>query len=53
LDPTNNLMPQERHVTIGWGRDYGDVCPIKGVLTGGGPQILTVSVDVAPVTVGG
>ena len=49
LDPTNNIIPQERHVTIGWGRDYHDVCPIKGVLTGGGPQILTVSVDVAPV----
>lgn len=53
LDPTNNLMPQERHVTIGWGRDYGDVCPIQGVVTGGGPQILTVSVDVAPVSVNG
>ena len=48
LDPTNNLIPQERHVTIGWGRDYSDVCPIQGVLTGGGPQVLTVSVDVAP-----
>lgn len=53
LDPTNNVIPQERHVTIGWGRDYGDVCPIQGVLTGGGPQILSVSVDVAPVTVNG
>ena len=48
LDPTNNVIPQERHVTIGWGRDYGDVAPIQGVLTGGGPHILTVSVDVAP-----
>ncbi len=51
LDPTNNLIPQERHVTIGWGRDYGDVCPIQGVLTGGGTHILTVSVDVAPLPV--
>src|SRR5471032_2587862 len=33
LDPTNNIIPQERHVTIGWGRDYSDVCPIQGVLT--------------------
>lgn len=49
LDPTNNVIPQERHLTIGWGRDYGDVCPIRGVLTGGGPQVLTVSVDVVPV----
>ena len=50
LDPTNNLVPQERHVTIGWGRDYSDVCPIQGVLTGGGTHVLTVSVDVAPVS---
>ena len=49
LDPTNNVIPQERHVTIGWGRDYGDVCPINGVLTGGGSQVLKVSVDVMPV----
>ena len=49
LDPTNDIIPQERHITIGWGRDYGDVSPVRGVLTGGGPQILTVSVDVAPI----
>lgn len=49
LDPTNNMIPRQRHVTIGWGRDYSDVCPIQGVLTGGGSQVLTVSVDVAPV----
>ena len=51
LDPTNNVVPQERHVTIGWGRDYGDVCPIQGVLIGGGSHVLTVSVDVAPVLI--
>ena len=48
LDPTNDVIPQERHITIGWGRDYSDVCPIQGVLTGGGPQVLAVSSDVAP-----
>jgi transglutaminase-like putative cysteine protease len=36
-------------VTIGWGRDYGDVCPIKGVFTGGGGQSIAVAVDVEPV----
>ena len=51
LDPTNNVIPQERHITIGWGRDYGDVCPIQGVLTGGGSHVLCVSVDVAPVPI--
>ena len=49
LDPTNNLIPAEKHVTIGWGRDYGDVCPIKGVFTGGGGQTIVVAVDVEPV----
>lgn len=48
LDPTNNVIPQQRHVTIGWGRDYGDVCPIKGVFIGGGPHSMSVAVDVAP-----
>lgn len=48
-DPTNNLIPDIRHVTLGWGRDYGDVCPINGVLIGGGKSELSVSVDVAPV----
>jgi transglutaminase-like putative cysteine protease len=51
LDPTNNVIPQERHVTLGWGRDYHDVCPIQGVLTGGGAHVLTVSVDVSPLSI--
>jgi transglutaminase-like putative cysteine protease len=48
LDPTNNQIPQVRHVTLAWGRDYGDVCPIKGVFLGGGDHRMYVSVDVAP-----
>ena len=50
FDPTNDVIPQERHVTIGWGRDYSDISPICGVITGGGPHLLTVSVDVSPIT---
>ncbi len=46
LDPTNNLIPANSHITIGWGRDYSDVSPVKGVVNGGGDHILTVSVDV-------
>ena len=46
FDPTNNIIPSIEHITIGWGRDYGDVCPIQGVLIGGGATNLTVSVDV-------
>lgn len=46
LDPTNNVVPRERHVTLAWGRDYADVCPIQGVLIGGGQSTLSVAVDV-------
>ncbi len=45
LDPTNNMMPNEQHVIIGWGRDYGDITPVKGVVMGGGIHNLSVSVD--------
>jgi transglutaminase-like putative cysteine protease len=47
-DPTNNLLPGDRHVTLAWGRDFSDVAPLHGVVTGGGHHGLTVSVDVAP-----
>ena len=48
FDPTNDCMPGERHVTLAWGRDYGDVAPLTGVMTGGGSHSLEVSVDVEP-----
>ena len=48
LDPTNNQIPQVRHVTLAWGRDYSDVCPINGIFLGGGDHRMYVSVDVAP-----
>jgi transglutaminase-like putative cysteine protease len=36
-------------VTVGWGRDYTDVVPVRGVVFGPpAGQELTVSVDVAP-----
>ena len=47
LDPTNNLIPGEKHITLAWGRDYGDVTPVKGVVMGGGVHRLTVMVDVS------
>lgn len=50
FDPTNNQMPPLRHVTVGWGRDYDDVAPVRGVVIGPASwQTLTVSVDVAEV----
>lgn len=46
FDPTNNQMPMDRHITVGWGRDYADVSPVKGVVFGGGKHEISVSVDV-------
>lgn len=45
FDPTNNLIPQAQHVVLGWGRDFGDVTPLKGVFFGSGKHELTVAVD--------
>jgi transglutaminase-like putative cysteine protease len=33
-DPTNATMVADRHVTVGTGRDYRDVPPIKGIVAG-------------------
>lgn len=49
FDPTNNQLPSTSHVTLAWGRDYSDVCPIKGVLIGGGQHRMRVAVDVVPI----
>ncbi len=46
FDPTNNIMPSEQHITIGWGRDYYDITPLKGVILSSAPHKLSVSVDV-------
>jgi len=46
FDPTNNILPSQRHLCIGWGRDYADVTPLKGVILSSGDHELKVSVDV-------
>jgi len=46
VDPTNNCVAGSLHVTVGWGRDYADVCPIKGVYVGGGRHSMRVAVHV-------
>jgi len=51
FDPTNDRLPTHRHITVAWGRDYGDVPPVRGVVIGRqAVQTLTVSVDVSRVT---
>lgn len=50
LDPTNDCLANFDHVTLGWGRDYDDVSPLRGVVLGGGDHSLKVGVDVEPIT---
>jgi transglutaminase-like putative cysteine protease len=50
LDPTNNVIPSDSHVTLAWGRDYGDVTPVKGITLGGGGQVVEVEVHVVACT---
>ncbi|MGA0333063.1 MAG: transglutaminase family protein [Kiritimatiellia bacterium] len=46
FDPTNNVVPGVQHLITGWGRDYSDVAPVKGVVLGGGEHQVEVQVDV-------
>jgi len=46
FDPTNNMTPSQKHITIGWGRDYRDIVPLKGVIFSSGSHKLSVEVDV-------
>ncbi|MEE8600404.1 transglutaminase family protein [Euzebya tangerina] len=47
VDPTNDQFVTDRYITTAWGRDYGDVAPLKGVIfTEGETTSLEVSVDV-------
>lgn len=49
FDPTNDCVPTDGHITVAWGRDYGDVSPVYGVLLGGANHKLDVGVDVMPI----
>lgn len=47
IDPTNDQFVGDRYITTAWGRDYGDVAPLKGIIfTDGDTDRLRVSVDV-------
>ena len=48
MDPTNNIVPSNGHVVLAWGRDYGDVSPLRGLILGGGNHALKVAVDMEP-----
>ncbi len=46
LDPTNDVRVAVDHIVIAWGRDFGDVSPLRGVIIGGGRHRLSVRVSV-------
>lgn len=48
LDPTNGIGVRDDHIVVARGRDYGDVAPIDGIVSGSGRQKLKVEVDVIP-----
>jgi transglutaminase-like putative cysteine protease len=50
VDPTNNVVVGDQHITLAIGRDFGDVTPLRGVVLGGGRHDLEVAVDVWPET---
>jgi transglutaminase-like putative cysteine protease len=49
IDPTNDMLVTVEHPTLAWGRDFGDVSPLKGVVLGGGAHSVDVAVEVAPI----
>jgi transglutaminase-like putative cysteine protease len=46
FDPTNGCFAGVDHVAVGWGRDFGDVSPLRGVILGGSEHQLDVTVSV-------
>jgi len=49
FDPTNDTVPGEEHPVVAVGRDFSDVSPLVGLLTGGGKHAVIVGVDVEEV----
>ena len=48
FDPTNAVQAGNDHIVIGYGRDYGDISPIVGVVKTFGKHSSTQAVDVVP-----
>jgi transglutaminase-like putative cysteine protease len=53
FDPTNGCLADARYIVLGWGRDFGDVSPLRGVILGGGTHRLSVAVTVEPLPAAG
>ena len=48
FDPTNGCFAGTDHIAVAWGRDFGDVSPLRGVILGGAEHKLSVTVRVEP-----
>jgi transglutaminase-like putative cysteine protease len=48
FDPTNDQLADQRYITLTWGADFADVVPLRGVIFGGGDQLMDVEVSVIP-----
>ena len=48
FDPTNGKLANTEYITLGWGRDFSDVTPLRGVVLGSGSHELQVRVTVSP-----
>ena len=48
FDPTNAILVNHEHIQVARGRDYQDVAPIKGAVSGGGEQTIDIEVTVRP-----
>lgn len=46
VDPTNDSQITEQYISLGVGRDYGDVSPLKGIYSGQGATDLDVVVEI-------
>jgi transglutaminase-like putative cysteine protease len=52
FDPTNGCFAGLDHIAVAWGRDFGDVSPLRGVILGGADHQLAVTVLVEPLVPG-
>ncbi len=50
IDPTNNKICTDEHVTVAQGRDFNDVSMVRGAVTGGGEHTLNIEVTMSPIS---
>jgi transglutaminase-like putative cysteine protease len=48
LDPTNAVLIGNDHIVLAEGRDYADISPVAGIISGSSEQDIDVKVDVVP-----